>query len=258
MLTTKTITQSIEMLMAAMSHKDRVFFTRFGDNDIMQLTGTDMFGTPLNSRPLGGNKTIFSTELQKELQQSISIQDADYFIALSLKWNHEKGMEPGLFQSFGYNKALERKVKRFIAPTRVLIPVLFHYLIVFQPELFDFFINQYIRDRKILFIGSNDKKVVEKVVGKLGSYVKTPEYNAYDQIDKWYPKVEKAIKNGCDVVIPTCGQASRVVGGRLWNSGAKVHSVDMGSLFDAVEGKQSRTWIKMKGEEIKQRYNDTH
>lgn len=255
MLKAQTVEKSLALLTQRMQKSDRVFFTRFGDGDLFQITGTDSQNRPLGTRSIGGNRTVFSKELQADLKKAILIQDKDYLIALSVYWETEPGMIDGLFKSFPYKRELDKKARQFVTSDKILIPVLFHYLITFAPEVFDMFIETFIKGHNIVFVGSNKKSAVEKVLGKVHTYIKTPEQNAFSDIEKFYPKIEKAIKNGCDVVIPTCGQASRAINGRLWMSGARVHSIDMGSLFDAVQGKPSRTWIKLKGKEIYNRYN---
>jgi hypothetical protein len=52
------------------------------------------------------------------------------------------------------------------------------------------------------------------------------------------------------VLIPTTGMSTRVIHKRLFNEGVSVHSIDIGSIIDAVASKYTRTWIKKEGKEI--------
>lgn len=256
MITVYNTPRSLTFIDRAMKGSDRVFFTRFGDNDIMQLTGTDLKNKPL-MKPMGGNRTTWSKQLQKEMLHSFLINDPDFLKGLSGSYRKEPGMRAGLFAPFPYNKALEVKVKSVTNEQRFLNPVLFHYLICFKPHIFERFVKDNIRGRKILFIGSVDSEVAERVLGKIDCFVRTPTTDAYTKINLWYPYLEKVLKEKPEVIIPTCGQATRVIQGRMWNAGVRAHSIDMGSLFDALAGNPTRTWIKMMGAEIQQRYAET-
>ena len=46
-----------------------------------------------------------------------------------------------------------------------------------------------------------------------------------------------------DRCIPAAGMAGRVVQKRLWNLNKDIHSIDLGSVIDAVAERSTRTWI---------------
>jgi len=248
-------TQSLKMITDALDKHDKVFYTRYGDNDIMMLTGTDFYNKPLENRKYGGNKTQWSEALQKELYTAFAIKDPCYLKGVSYNWELEPGMREGLFASFNYKGALRDKLRTITKEDKFLIPVLFHYLIVFKPDIFQNFINKYIKPYKKLFIGCIDKDIVERVVGKIDYYVQTPEITAYNDINNWWPKVEEALQDKkLKVVLPNCGQSSRVIQGRLWSKDLKIRSLDLGSIFDPIAGKPTRTCWKMAGNLVKMRY----
>jgi len=246
--------KSLTLLVDAMIMSKTVYFTRFGDNDIMMMSGTDLYNKPLGSKAFGGNRTIWSEKLQKELISSFKIEDPLYLRGVSGGWDKEPGMSDGLFASFGYKQRLIGKISQHTASTTFLIPVLFHYLFTFKPKLFDNFVDKFIRPRTKLFIGSVKKETAEAVIGKIDYYVETPPNAAYDTIDQWWPKVEAALKKSPEVIIPCCGQASRVIQGRMWNKGVEAWSIDMGSIFDPIEGNNSRTCWRIVGATVKARY----
>ena len=106
-----------------------------------------------------------------------------------------------------------------------------------------------IRPKKKLFIGSVDKFQIEQLVGNIDYYVKIPERDAYYSIDEWWPEVLKYIDD-VDVVLPTAGMAGRVINKRLWKLNKNVHSIELGSMVDAVVGLDTRSWIPKVGDKI--------
>lgn len=243
---------SLEALSQRLVSSDRVFYTRFGDNDIIMAHDK-------NVGVLGNNQTRWSPELQQEMLESIAINDPDYLKAFSLDYPLEPGMMQGLFapfeaQDYIGKQELEEKLNAIAEPDELYNPVLFHYLAVFRTQAFRGFLDLYIRPRRKMFIGNCSKEQMEKMFGPIDFYVKTPAKNAYDSIDEWWPQVEKDIDK-VDVVLPCAGQATRVVQKRLWHLGARVHSIDIGSVVDALDNQTTRTWIRLKGWVVKQAFD---
>lgn len=235
-------------------------FTRFGDNDIFQMTGKDVNHNPLRTdKGMGGNQTKFSNALQNEMIEAFQIPDKEETIAymrgVSGKYRTEYGMKDGVFKSFKNNPDLERRIKTFTRKKEFFNPIAFHYCCVFQNKVFENFLNAHVRGKNILYIGNVSQIHAAKVLGKIDYHVATPQHDAYTYIDTWFPQVEWLLDNQpIDVVIPSCGQASRIVTKRLWKQNRQVHSIDMGSLFDAVADRPSRTWIKEVGNTVREFY----
>ena len=76
------------------------------------------------------------------------------------------------------------------------------------------------------------------------SFVETPGNNSYSSINEWWPEVEKNAHD-VDVILPCSGMSSRVINKRLWNMGVNVKNLDIGSVVDAIDGKNTRRWIAM-------------
>ena len=71
-------------------------------------------------------------------------------------------------------------------------------------------------------------------------------------MDKWYKDVEYMMnEQDIDVIIPNCGQCSRVLQGRIYQSGWRGLSLDMGSLFDVWALPIPRTWIRLEGHRVR-------
>lgn len=254
--------RTLALLSQSLTKNKRAMFTRFGDNDIMQMSGYDSKGAPLTAdRTLGGNRTTFSKYLQSEMIEAFQIPDKDptakftYMRGVSAKWKTERGMVDGVFKNFKYNRDLERRVLTFTRCKEFMNPIAFHYLCVFKNDKFEEFLRYHVRGRKILYIGNVAREDAAKVVGAIDYHVQTPQFDAYSKIDDWYKKVEYYLQNEpIDLVIPSCGQASRIVTKRMWKAGYEVQSLDMGSLFDAVADVPSRTWIKEVGQIVRGYY----
>ena len=154
---------------------------------------TDQYRRPLN-RPMGGNKTIFSFPLQLEMTESYKIQDPNYLKGASTRWDKEPMMTDGFHAPFKHSPVMISALQKLTNDKKFLLPVLFQYLIIARPKIFDNFVETYIKPHEKLFIGCVDPKNVEKIIGKVNHYVNVPSKNAYGSINSWYPQVKKIIE----------------------------------------------------------------
>jgi len=229
--------------------KGSTYFTRYGDNDLMMITGRNSSGGQINrGKAYGGNKTVYSEKLSVELKTAFTIKDEGYLKGVSGLWQKEPGMRNGCFAPFPYSGKLIDMIASVTSEQEFLSPVLFQYLFCFQSFIFEQFL-EYIKG-DVLFVGSVPKSHVEKILKTKVKYVTTPRTGAYKKIKTIWNGVEK---NSADIIIPACGQCSRVLAGRLWNSGYNGHVIDMGSIFD-VFLMPTRTWLKLEGAKIRARY----
>ncbi len=249
-------TASLNAITTALD-RGQCFYTRYGDNDIMQMSGKHLNGNALGDNPMGGNQTVFSPELQAEIKDSFLIRDSRFLKGVSCSWPREPGMRDGCFLPFPYNRKLQIMIDRLTDEKEFLSPILFHYLFCFRPDLFHNFVNNYLKPKNLLYIGSNIPEHVKPIIG-VTEYVFTPAKTAYAEIDEWWVPVENYVnRNPQCTVIPTVGQCSRVVAGRLWKMGFEGNCIDMGSLFDVFIDPPTRTWLKIMSPEIRKRYENT-
>lgn len=236
----RTSIESYERLCAALERSRRVCYTRFGDGEVVAMMGRDH----RNYRTSPG--------LVSELRESFTIDDPDYMVALSVNMPREPGMSRGVFAPYPANDEfvallLEGGLAR---PGQVFeSQIMFHYLSVFHSERMYAFLERWVRHRPALFVGCTNPSAARALYGKDLRCVTVPARHAYDSIDTWWPQVTEAVSD-VEVVIPSAGAASNVIGKRLWRLGARVHCIDIGSIVDAVEGRASRTWIKHVGHRI--------
>ncbi len=237
---TKTALDSFYHLKECLEQNSKVYFTRFGDGEILVMMGKGF-------RNHHSNKDVV-----KELEECITINNPLFLNALTVNLPVEKGMTDGVFKPYSLNNEFERFLieKNFVKNDGSFEnPVMFHYVSVFYPELMYSFLERLIRPRKKMFIGCTPKNIAEKLYGPIHYHVEIPRKFAYDMIDSWWPKVLENIDN-VDLVIPSAGVSSNIVNKRLWNMNKDIHSIDIGSLIDAVDHKISRTWIRLVGHRV--------
>lgn len=240
MIQARSTQETITILSEMLRNEERVFFSRFGDGDVFIMDGRDQANH------------VCTDELRREMISAFKVDDPKYLKALSVNYPKEQHMCRGCFAPFPTNDYLAEVVRSVLGsdPARPFEnPVVFHYMSIFYPEIMNSFLDEFIRGRRILFVGGQKSDVVEKVLGKGVVYVATPLKNAYHYIDEWWPEVLSKVEQA-DVLIPSAGMASRIINKRLWDLGTKIHSIDIGSLFDAVAGIRTRTWIQLVGHRI--------
>ena len=192
--------QSLSILKQKLDSSKRVFFTRFGDNDLMMMSNQNAHGNPLGNRPYGGNQTVWSENLQKDLIKAFQIKSDNYLKGLSVTWDNEPGMRQGCFAPFGYNRRLESMASKYTDERTFLLPVLFHYLFCFKPDVFNQFVKDYIKGRKVMYIGSTSKRDAEKIIGPIHTYISTPPKGAYIRMNDIWNNVRRLVD---DVASPS-------------------------------------------------------
>jgi len=216
-------------------HHGRVFFSRWGDGEVI---ATRMEETGHHSP---------SEALKDELIEALSITDDLYLKAGVINYPIEYGMHLRLFK---YRKTEMQKMRQYVADITddrfFWNAVAFHYLSIHDPMFLRRFVDEYIKPKKKMYIGSNRKEKMEAFYGPIEYYIKTPAMDAYSTIDTWWPVVLEDVDK-CSLVLPSVGVASNVVIKRLWNLGVNTHCIDFGSINDALDGRKSRSWIKKIG-----------
>jgi hypothetical protein len=234
--------ESFERLCSRLETSNKVYFTRFGDGEIIAMMGKHH----RNYRS--------SHAFVRELRESFVIDDPSYLIALSVNMPLESGMTRGVFSPYRQNDNLASFIENenLVSGDGIYeSQIMFHYVAVFYPRLmFDFF-EKHVRPRRKLFVGCTPQRVAEKLYGPIDIYIPTPARHAFDSIGRWWNEVERGSAE-VELVIPSVGAASNVISKRLWHLDRPLHVLDIGSIIDAVEGRRSRTWIKHVGHRIQQ------
>jgi len=234
--TEKTFYNIIEKI----KKKDRCIYSRFGDGDIYAMMGKS------------SSNMRHSKELEYEMQEAFSIKHTDYLKGIAVDYKREPGMYDGVFAPHQTNHLMSDWLNQhFKEHLNDLYEsaVTYHYFSIFRQQEMLLFLDNYIRSKKVMFVGSIPKKSIERLLGNIEFYIEVPPKNAYYNIKEWYPKLEKNI-NKTEICIPAAGLATRIVNKNLWKSDVEVVSLDLGSIVDAVDNRNTRTWIRKEGNEI--------
>lgn len=239
-LSVKSTEETLNTIIEGLRYYKKFYYTRFGDGEIISMMGH-------NHRNYN-----FSIGLQNELMECFTIDHPQFLIASAVNIKKEKKMSDGVFAPFNFNNDAENFIFSKKMENKFGIYenyITFHYLSVFKPRLIRDFFEEFIRNKRKMFIGNTPKDIAEKLYGKIDFYIEVPRQHAYDSINEWWPKIEENVDK-VELVIPSAGAASNVISKRLWKLGKEIHLLDVGSIIDAVEGRVSRTWIRLKGHKI--------
>ncbi len=238
----KDTESSLNDLKDRMDRFNKVFYVRFGDNDICNIMGTDYRGRDLKRGiELGGNKTVYSDEQSQDLKASFSIEHPNYLRGLVGEYLIEEGMKPRVFK---YSKKglnfIDESVKKLTDSREFFNPITFHYYFYKKPEEFLSFVEQYINPHKILFVGSckNPDRLFS-----VNEQIHTAEKNAYSQKKEVLKQFKQKVWKH-SLVIMAAGQLTRAIAYEAWRLPYNFHYIDIGSLVDVLDGKRSRGWIK--------------
>lgn len=248
--------QSLILLTERLTNSDKVYYTRWGDNDILNATGKDAQGRPLsNKKGMGGNQTVHTPELKEDLRKSFSIDHEDYCKAVSGAYQYETYMRDGVFAPFKSKAVLEKYIMAMTKQRSFYNPIMPHYFFCFYPVMLKNFLDEYIRPFPKLFISHLKPEQLHGIIGDVDRYIQTPQKNSYSEVDRIWLEVQQVMDSEkIKVVIPNTGQLSRILAGRMWEADYKCHCIDMGSLFDAMAGEGSRTWVREEGFKAAQKY----
>lgn len=235
-LKTKTTHETYYTLTNLLRTSQKLIYTRFGDGDIEIMMGRNQ------------RNHDFSKELQQEMIEAFLVDDASYLRALTINYRNERGMYNGFFARYNRNDEMnDFLINRFGFTKQILFenewfPQIYT---IYHPKEMNSFLDEFIRNKKKMFIGGVDKEIVEKLVGKIDCYIRVPHRNAYGTIQEWWPEVLKNL-NDVEIILPAAGMSTRVINKRLWKLNRDLISIDLGSVVDAVAGLNTRRWIRLK------------
>ena len=245
---------TLNKLYNLLSTETKVYYCRFGDGDFNIMSG---IGRCIEHAA--------SPELQKELIESFMIAAPNYIKGVMVNEPTFNGVKLQSVNPINNQKTLDFIESLYNNDKNNLVldsHVLLTYLAVCDQETMSNFLDTFIRPKRKLFIGSVAKDKIEKLVGKIDYYVKIPCAKVEEQkvfpgayyfIDEWWPKVLECVDD-VELVLPTAGMAGRVITKRLWMLDKNIHSIELGSMVDAVVGKLSRS-IWKRGDNINKIHN---
>ena len=212
MIKTDNTNNTILRLSNRLRGNKKVYFVRAGDGE---------FGIATNNH--GSKFQDYSDELSNELKESLLIEDENYLIALMAGYENEPGMQQGFFAQTQHDNI---KWSKWLLDNIGIKPRLFFnqaahsFLATQHPELIESFINEFIVNKKKMFIGQVSCDKAEKLLG--------------NSIDEIYENVIANVDD-CEIVVSACGPSTNVIAKRLWNDGKHIHFLDIGSLIGLVD-----------------------
>lgn len=235
-LRAKSVYDSLETIEQKLSSGSRLFYCRFGDGEIFILN--DGYTRDHSHNPA----------LTEAMKSVWSIDDPDFLKGVAVWYPTEPEMTKQVFAPFRIYRKLEDILLKFGAKEGAVYEnfVVFHYLSLFDPKRMVAFLNNYVRPKKKLFIGSSDPEAVKYVFGEIDYYVQTPAEDAYSSFDEWFPKVKQYLDK-VELVLPATGASTKIVMDRLWKMGYQGVCLDMGSVADVTQLRGTRTWITLLG-----------
>ncbi len=231
--------ETLNYLYEKLDSENKVYYSRFGDGDFEIMKG---------KREMMHK---YSPELAEELRESFGILDDNYIRGTMFNEPTYNGKELIHHSPENYKELfafIQNNYKNFDNFT-LYSHVLLTYICIHEQDIFLDFVNNFIRPKRKLFIGSIKKSSIEKLVGKVDYHVETPSRDAYYNIDEWWPKVLECVDD-VDLVLPAAGMAGRVVQKRLWKLNKNIHSIELGSMVDVVDNLNTRSWMVDKKEII--------
>lgn len=242
---TKSIRESYDYLKKRMRQDKRLFFVRFGDGEFVTMLKRDH------------RNYVYNEGLAMEIEQSFRIQDENYLISCPINYPYDEFHASGIYKQFSWQQEMIDLMNQKGFNKNIVFenPCIFQCMAVFKPKELKLFFDEFVRPQKKLFIGSTPKAIAEKLYGKIDFYVEIPSRHAYESIDEWWSLVEEYAKQ-VDLIIPSAGSTSNAIALRLWNQNVNCKLIDFGSIIDAVDEKETRSWIRLQGHKVRHLLNE--
>jgi hypothetical protein len=206
---------------------DPFFYLRFGDADLFFMEDP-AFDKNRRHDP--------NPRMSKELRSAFMVNDPDYLVACVAGGGVFKGKEG----------RLKEIASKFHVGNVYRSAVALHTTYVNDPEAFASFVRDCFWGRRVLLVGgiSVCRDILVRKAFGVTATIELTDRNAYSVLDAQMDRIRKNVPK-FDVMVSALGQATRVLGGRLWHEGLRdVQYFDVGSTVDALAGRQLRSWIK--------------
>lgn len=201
-------------------------YMRFGDADLFFIEDPEFDKNRRHDK---------NPAMAKELADAFSVEHPDYLIGcvaggkvFARKEDHLKSIAQNFHIGKDYHSAVAVQV-----------------LYMKNPEGFVNFCKECFWDKRVLLIGG-ETIARDKLVRKAFNVTATIEFsdrNAYTMLDDKMEQIERSVPK-FDIVVSALGQATRVLGYRLWKNGHKTQYFDVGSVVDGLADRPLRSWIK--------------
>lgn len=201
-------------------------YLRFGDADLFFMQ---------NPKFTQNKRHDPSPEMTRELKKAFTIDHPDYLVGCVANGK--------VFKK--YDQKLKAISQQYHEGGEYYSAVAFHSMYAENPEKFAAWVRDCFWDRKVLMIGgiSVCRNLLVRKAFNVADTIELSDRNAYSMLNPKMGQIEGRVPN-CDVVVSALGQATRVLGGRLWDRGVGTMYFDVGSTVDALAERHLRSWIR--------------
>lgn len=233
--------ETIELCRYYMEKQLRGAYLRFGDGDVNLLKGRN------------ASRQLAMESLQIEMQQTFELNGKGIMKSLPLhskKYGRCHGMKEGVHEHTDeWADNILRQCFEYFIGSHIYSPVaLAHLAIMDTPTALEFL--RFLKSVNPLFIGNENipHHIIKSLFGDT-SHIPVPPEQSYNQIDEIERQTlrELNLRNKrYDVIVMAMGCPGRPLSKRiLKNNDFNLFIFDFGSLLDALNGWETRTWIKV-------------
>ncbi|SDW85857.1 protein of unknown function [Lutibacter oricola] len=231
--------QTLDVIENSIVNKQKGVYMRFGDGDVLLMN--------LKSDARQASN-IF---LAEEMKEAFECKGGNVHKCLAIhseKYGYEEGMCIGnhLVTDKDAQDLLMSTFQFFIGEN-IFSPIALHFKASHDIIRAKSFLKV-LKNNTRIFIGNElfKEEVSNRLFGEI-KHIKTPEKNAYNEIERIYSEAKNEllkIDSFC-VVVVAMGCSGRPLMKRLYNENYNVYLFDFGSLLDGFNNSMTRTWLKI-------------
>jgi len=210
-------------------------YLRFGDADLFFIEDPS-FDRNKRHDP--------NPEMSRELAEAFALEDPQYLI----------GCVAGGKVFKRYDASLRSIAQTVWRGKTFHSAVSFHSLYAAAPDAWEAWVRAVFHrpGKRVLLVGGESicrAPLVRRALNVTATIPLT-DRNAYQTLDaRTMAKIEKNVGK-YDIIIGALGQATRVLGWRLWSKGLRTQFFDVGSTVDALANRPLRSWIRRLNDEL--------
>ena len=230
--------ETLDEILRLSREKIKFVYARFGDGDL-QLAHRKNSGTHLYCKEIG-----------EELKESFQIDHPHYLRSLPLDIKKYGGDEPNMFKNYTieiYCDEVFNRAKKIVGDKIYSMPIYSAIALMYQatyhPEYVAYFPDELTKvGERVLLIGNEENSFEDLNMifnNRISAFIKTPNLNAYTQIEKVWDEVQEYINQHLTeyvVIVGFLGNSGRVLAKRLWEKYDRFLYFDFSSLMDVLIG----------------------
>jgi hypothetical protein len=195
--------ETIKELTYKMSRKERFAFVNFSRSALLTATGK----IPAEKRP--------PKPFVKSIVSALEIKNSNYMKAIP---THMIGQGSGF--SVSEIKSLDNE--------KIYDAGMLEYYYVSKKDIFDSFVEHYIKYSSTLVVSFHEKKTIQKVIGSPKHYLQVPYNDFYDKLDSIYESI--IAHENIDYCILDCPVLASALAPKIWEN-SNMSILDFGKVF---------------------------